>query len=338
MADNDRTERLIAVIDMGTTNTRLTLMNPRGEAKSMARGAFGVKDRAASGDRQVLLDGLHGLLNQALDRLGLPPSAVELLISSGMITSEIGLKEIPHLIAPVSKEDLARNSQLVSMPEIGPAPVVFIPGIKNRVEGEGLEAWCQMDFMRGEETQVMGAMELYGIEAPASFIFLSSHTKLIDVDQKGRISRSFTTLSGQIFDALRNRSLLTSSLPREDPERLPLESLKQGVEAGLKYGLLRTGMIVRFMDVLVGSTPDERLAFLEGIVAASDLRAIKNGYPHMRSRVYLLGDRVRCQAYEQVLKAHLDSRAEYRYLGDESMDLSGQRGAFEIALLRNKLG
>jgi 2-dehydro-3-deoxygalactonokinase len=103
------------------------------------------------------------------------------------------------------------------MPEILPAPIVLIPGVKNRVERPCLDTLEQMDFMRGEETQVFGSIDLYGVEVPVTFMFLSSHTKLVDVDQNRRITRSFTTLSGQVFNALRFQTLLASSIPEGKP-------------------------------------------------------------------------------------------------------------------------
>jgi 2-dehydro-3-deoxygalactonokinase len=326
--------KLVAVIDMGTTNTRLSLLDESGATRSMAKGAFGVKDCAAGGGRAVLIKGLQALTRQALDQCGLMQDFITIMLCSGMITSEIGLKEIPHRIAPVGISDLAANAIEMKMPEIGPMPILFIPGVKNRIASSSPEALPQMDFMRGEETQVFGAMDLYDIELPATFMFLSSHTKLVDVDGYGSICESFTTLSGQIFDALRYQSLLASSLPTQAPPHLPLESLKQGVQAGLDYGLQRAALLVRFMDTLQDTRPEDRFAFLEGIVLASDLRAMRKGYPRMRPRVYILGNRLRAEAYQEALKWFINPDVQCAYLGENSMDEAAKWGAWRIAALR----
>jgi len=191
-----------------------------------------------------------------------------------------------------------------------------------------------MDFMRGEETQVFGAMDLFDIKLPATFMFLSSHTKLVDVDGNGSICESFTTLSGQIFNSLRYQSLLASSLPDEEPPHLHLDLLKQGVQAGLDYGLQRSALLVRFMDTLQDTRPEERFAFLEGIVLASDLRAIRKGYPRLRQRVYMLGNRLRAEAYQAALLGYINPDVRCDYLGEDSMDEAAKRGAWRIANLR----
>jgi 2-dehydro-3-deoxygalactonokinase len=326
--------KIYALVDMGTTNTRLSLCDQTGRTLAMAKGGFGVKNRAATGDRGVLVKGLAGLTGEALKESGLEQEDICMMLCSGMITSEVGLQEIPHLTAPVSLEDLAANAREMSLPEIGPMPVVFIPGIKNRVKRTDPDALSRMDFMRGEETQVIGAIELYRLTLPATFMFLSSHTKLVDVDHDGRIQGSFTTMSGQIFNSFRYQSLLASSLPAEDPEHLQLDALLNGVKLGLKFGLQRSGLLIRFMDVLADTTPQERFAFLEGIVVASDLRAIENSFMDLQERVYLLGNRLRAEAYQHSLKRVLNEAAQFHYLGEASMDDSAQKGALHIAAFR----
>jgi 2-dehydro-3-deoxygalactonokinase len=324
-----------AIVDMGTTNTRLTLVDASGEVRDSVKGAFGVKDRAAAGNREILIKGLNQLLTETTQNMGILLSRIEGMLCSGMITSEIGLIDIPHRVAPVDARDLAANAQEVSMPEILPAPIILIPGVKNRVERPSLDTLEQMDFMRGEETQVFGATELYGVEVPVTFMFLSSHTKLVDVDEKHRITRSFTTISGQVFNALRFQTLLASSIPEENPTSIHEESLFRGVKAGLKDGVLRAALMVRFMDTLIRTSPEERFAFLEGIIIASDIQAIRNSYPFLRKRIAILGDRPRAEAYRAAFKPFLDRSLECIYLGEQSMDRSALHGALRIASLRS---
>ena len=253
--------KFFAIVDMGTTNTRLTLTDPSGKVHGSAKGEFGVKDRAAIGNREILIEGLNQLLGEITRSTGTPLGQIECMLCSGMITSEIGLIDIPHLIAPVDVNDLAAHAQEVSMPEILPAPIIFIPGVRNRVEHPSVDSLGEMDFMRGEETQVFGAIESYGVEVPVTFMFLSSHTKLIDVDENYCITRSLTTLSGQIFNAFRFHTLLASSIPEKDPTSIKEESLFRGVRNGLKNGALRAALMVRFMDTLIQTSPQERFAF-----------------------------------------------------------------------------
>lgn len=325
--------KFFAIVDMGTTNTRLTLVDPSGKVHDSVKGEFGVKDRAAIGNREILIKGLNQLLIEAVQNKGILLSQIECMLCSGMITSEIGLIDIPHRIAPVGAKDLAAHTQEVSMPEILPAPILLIPGVKNRVEHPSADSLDEMDFMRGEETQVFGAIELYGVEVPVTFMFLSSHTKLVDVDENRRISRSFTTLSGQIFNAFRFQTLLASSVPENNPTCIHEESLLRGVRNGLKNGTLRAALMVRFMDTLIRTSPEERFAFLEGIIIASDIQAIRSSYPFLRKRIAILGDRLRSEAYRVAFKTFLDPSLECTYLGEQSMDRAALHGALRIANL-----
>lgn len=328
---------LFAIVDMGTTNTRLTLADSSGSIRSSVKGKFGVKDSAATGSREILVKGLNRLTEDISQETGISLGQIKYMICSGMITSEIGLIDIPHRIAPVGVDDLAVHAQELSIPEILPSPIIFIPGIKNRVENPSVDTLEEMDFMRGEETQVFGAIELYGIEVPVTFIFLSSHTKLVDVDENSRVTRSFTTLSGQIFNAFRFQTFLASSIPEKNPTYIHQESLFQGVKAGQRNGILRASLMIRFMDTLIQSSPEERFAFLEGIIIESDIKAIKNSYPYMRRRVVILGDRLRSEAYIVAFRALFDPSLECMYLGEDSMDRAALHGALGISRLRLKL-
>jgi 2-dehydro-3-deoxygalactonokinase len=323
-------ETFFAIVDMGTTHTRLTVVDRSGKVYASAKGEFGVKDCAATGSKEILISGLNRLIEAITEGKNISLSQIERMIGVGMITSDIGLLDVPHRIAPVAIEDLAVHVEEISMREILLSPMMFIPGVKNRVESPSLGSLGDMDFMRGEETQVFGAIELYEVKVPTTFMFLTSHTKLIDVDEKYRITRSFTTMSGQIFDALRFHSFLASSLPDQNPSNIHQEALLRGVELGLKVGILRAGLMVRFMDILMETSPEERFSFLEGIIIGSDIQAIQNGYPLMRKRLVILGDRFRSEAYRLALETFFAPSVETICLEEASLERATLRGASSI--------
>jgi 2-dehydro-3-deoxygalactonokinase len=184
--------KLMAIVDMGTSNSRLFITDVAGNIRISVQDEFGVKDQAITGSREVLLNGLRKILNKAVREAHISRDQIECFLCSGMITSEIGLAEIPHCTAPVCAQDFARETHEQSFMEILPVPFFFIPGVKNRVDKSCATKLDDMDFMRGEETQVFGAIDLFEIKAPVTFVFLSSHTKLVDVDENYRITRSFT--------------------------------------------------------------------------------------------------------------------------------------------------
>ncbi len=211
-----RKEELVLTIDCGTTNSRVYLVNPKGEILLWKSRKVGVKDTAIRGSNAFLKKELKALTDEVLATAGLSKTQIRLVISSGMITSELGLIELPHLFAPVSMDDLAGSITRVDGeesfdPEL---PLYLIRGIKNpyHPERNDLAELAHLDFMRGEETQVAGLLQLYGSGISTTVINLSSHTKCIPIDQRDRILGSVTTLSGQVFEALVKETFIGKSI------------------------------------------------------------------------------------------------------------------------------
>jgi len=86
-----------AVIDCGTTNSRMYILNEQFKIISKGYKKIGVRDTAINGSNKILKIGLKELFESTLNSAGLKISEVKFAITFGMITSEIGLIEIPHL-------------------------------------------------------------------------------------------------------------------------------------------------------------------------------------------------------------------------------------------------
>jgi len=215
---------LIATIDCGTTNSRVYLVNAQGEILGKAAQKVGVRETAMQGHNQVLKEGLKATFFEALAQAGIEFGAVKFVISSGMITSEIGLIELPHLWAPVSLDDLAANLTKVHDLSIFPVdlPIYFVRGIKNRFDPATIQIQDagQLDFMRGEETQVAGILALHPAPLPLIVVVLSSHT---------------------------NRP--EDEVPA--PTVLNTEILELAYRSVNAFGFLRSLVITRFLDVLL---------------------------------------------------------------------------------------
>lgn len=309
--------RRIGIIDCGTTNSRLQIVDEKGVVLGRAAAKIGVKDTATSGSKRALREGLEGLYRAAREEAG--PGAVDFILSSGMITSELGILELPHLPAPVGLSDLARGLTKVE----GESRLDFEPdlylvrGVKNSPDpapGSPISAVRALDFMRGEETQVLGFLELYGSGIPTTVVNLSSHTKYISVDGSGRIRGSVTTLSGQVYEAILKETFIGKSVsrpaekPGEDPGPSEAE-LEAAVDLAAELveasGLLRSLMAPRFMDTLMTTDWRIRRRFVEACLAADDLAALnlfpEYGFP-VGARIVLVGLPERCGIFERLLR------------------------------------
>ena len=181
---------MIAVIDSGTTRTRVRLWDGAGVVWGQSEQA-GARDTAA--------DGHPGKVEAALGAMLTGAEGLEAAVCSGMITSNVGLKEVPHLLAPCSPEDTARGIVRQDFPEISEAPFYFIPGIKTLPQSLGLENLEAADVMRGEETEAAGLRELLGLSEPVLLMHYGSHHKAIRVDGEGRILGSKTSITGELL-------------------------------------------------------------------------------------------------------------------------------------------
>jgi len=225
--------KLIGIFDCGTTNSRFSIVNSAGTVLGNATSKIGVKDTALSGSNEALKRGLRSLFAQTLASSGLVASDIAMVISSGMITSELGIAELPHLLAPAGIDEIAGGLTRIEDEKSLDidTDLYLIRGVKNGPDPAAdapLSAVHNLDFMRGEETQVMGLLALHGGGIPTTIVNLSSHTKYISVDADDRIRGSVTTLSGQVYESLLKETFIGKSIApgngKERPENdLPLE-------------------------------------------------------------------------------------------------------------------
>lgn len=317
---------MFAVIDCGTTNTRIYLVDEKEHIAASGEVKIGTRDTSITGSKDKLRNGINSLYHQIISEAGLRPEDVEFAVASGMITSEIGLIDLPHLTAPAGMEELAaglvcfEDGEFLSLG----CPIYFVRGIKNsdRVELTA-DSLRNADFMRGEEVQCMGILKEENLSGPYNIVVLSSHTKNIYIDEKNRIVSSYTTISGQFYEALLNATFLGSSVRPSDGEkkRYSREDIVDlAVRCTQECGMGRTLLMTRFMQVLMNSHSEERKLFLETVIAADDMKA----FEEMRQqgfdsgRYLLVGQPGRSEQYQSMLKKYFAPNAEIRILTDKA--------------------
>jgi 2-dehydro-3-deoxygalactonokinase len=296
---------VILAVDSGTTSTRVWVLEG-GEVKASAGSRGGARDVVRTKDRSELLRRIRGLADEALASAGSTWEGVECVVAIGMITSDLGLEEVPHLEAPVSRRMLAEAMVERSYGDALPAPVRLVPGVRSG--GDDLEL---ADFMRGEETEIAGLLALGEPEPPFLYISTGSHTKFVGVDREGRIDWSLTTLSGELLLALHRETILADLIDLEAPiaDYVALEDGARLVErAGLTKALFAARLLNRVRGVSTASCSD----FLHGAVAGGDVLSLRRaaetqgGFP---DRIAIGGKGSLKQAYRHLLESE---RAELR--------------------------
>ncbi len=107
----------IITIDTGTTNTRVVLWQ-HGDVTAMAKQPVGVRDTAITGSKTKLKQAIKLCIDSVLAEQQITSTENIIAVASGMITSNLGLVEIPHLTAPVGLSDLADGMQSVTIPDV----------------------------------------------------------------------------------------------------------------------------------------------------------------------------------------------------------------------------
>lgn len=164
-------------VDGGTSNTRIRLISDKSiiAEKKAEIGAGSKNNRLLS---QIVHNGIEDIIKE----YGCEKGDISAIIAGGMITSECGIYNVPHINAPVGIKELADGIKKVVLDNISEIPISFIPGVKKLTRN-----LSETDMMRGEECEFFGISKLLNIENGALVILPGSHTKIISSDDKGRI-------------------------------------------------------------------------------------------------------------------------------------------------------
>ena len=309
-------------VDAGTTNTRVWLM--RGEAiLAHASAMVGVRDSARDGSTDKLRAALRDLLAEMQTK-----EKASFVMAAGMITSSLGLADVPHLAAPAGIHELAAATQAYQFPDVTELPVLLVPGIRSGVATCDFNSVSQVDVMRGEETLCMGLVELGAAQLPCTVLNLGSHWKAIQIDAQGRVSSSITSLTGEMIHTTQTSTILASAVPHERPVNIASEWAEAGMREQRRSGLARALFCVRLLEQKGHCTPEERLAFLIGAYIASDFDGLQDCW-QTSSSVLITGGGVIAETWARVLtEAAIQARIVQQEENEKAL-LTGLRKILE---------
>jgi len=231
--------------DWGTTNRRAYLLDAGGSCVAEFEDDKGIMSVPKGGFGEAVAE-IRG-------RLGDHP-----LLLAGMVGSNRGWVEAPYVPCPAGLQDLA--TALV-WPEQGRTAIV--PGVSFVDPDEA-------DVMRGEEVQLLGAFAAGIVPADSLVCHPGTHNKWARL-RGGRIERFRTVMTGEIFNLLRENSILSDLLsgPAE-----PGRAFEHGVRRGLADECLPAELFKIRARVLLGEARAEDAAsFGSGLLIGTDVRA-----------------------------------------------------------------
>lgn len=300
-------------IDGGTTNTRISLVR-NGETADTLKlsGGAGAARKDRNAQKIAIRDGISALLQ----RNALAESDVERILASGMITSEYGLCNLPHATAPIGLQGLHDAMEEVRLPEVSAIPFVFLRGVK--CAGD----FAATDMMRGEETELMGLMDpAYGA---CVYVLPGSHSKVIKTDANGRIESFSTLLSGEMFYALSQHTILGDAVDMS-AEGFDEEYLLTGYRYALENGINKAVFKTRVQKNIFGATPLQSTSYFRGVILCDEIREILR---YDVPTVVLGGKKQMREAIAAILRAVSDKHVIC--LSDKVVDSSVAKGQLKI--------
>lgn len=285
------------LVDCGTTNLRVTALDDAQCVLAQAKRDGGVRHTAVDGHNGRLKAMLADGISEVLSKIGKDAQDVSRCVAYGMITSNVGLLEIPHLPAPVDDMDLHKGMQTAVFPEIAPFPITFIPGVRNFAGQVTPDNFSGMDMMRGEETEAVGLFELLHPQGECVMILPGSHNKFVRMDADGRILGCMTSISGELLDAITHHTILANAVGGEfaDAQTYDVQLVRQGARECAETGIGRAAFAGRILNQL-GEVESVRLrSYLLGVVLAQDVAALKKFVPDVQNVKILIAGKAPLQ-------------------------------------------
>lgn len=326
----------IITVDGGTSNTRTYLWTASGQVLTQRSQAIGAKMSAINSSNQVWKTTIHNMIESMLTECAVSDNDIQGIYMSGMLTSDLGILEVPHLTAPVCMKNYQEHLIRVHLPEVFSKEIVLIPGIKNTLSNaESLDSLRRFDIMRGEETETYALIEQYGAGQNTIYILPGSHNKYVFVDESSTILATSTTLSGELLNSIVNDTIVASSVDHGFPsmEHYNLEMIQYGCEMHRKEGIGRALFLTRLFDRFGSQSKYNLQNYVLGVVLESDLSALHNAAffeDTMNVRIVIHGNGAFSHALYDLLK---DDPSFHNIVLNNSEEIPiAAQGAYHLAM------
>jgi 2-dehydro-3-deoxygalactonokinase len=278
-------------IDWGTSNRRAWWLNAAGDVL------------AEHSDDQGLLaaQGRFAEALQALLQAGPVFHERSLVLMSGMVGAASGWQEAPYMDATLPLTQLAR--QLQPLAAAGPRCFI-VPGVCFAA------ADGTVDVMRGEETQLLGALALG--HGDGWYVLPGTHSKWVRL-QGGCVADLATYMTGELFALLTQHGTL-SSVTREaatgahgssnnNSEPAHPQAFVRGFAAAQRSGLSNALFGCR-AQVVAGRMPAvEAREYLSGLLIGAEWHDVARRAGRAPTSVTLIGSASLAQRYSRVAEA-----------------------------------
>lgn len=255
--------------DWGTSAFRLRAVEePTGKVVASIQNDYGISTAFSDWQRSGLPEPqragfyrsiLYGAIDDLQRQHSLDLHGATILLS-GMVTSSLGIRELPYHPLPFDVSGVDLRPSLLPATMDFPHVLLLIPGIRSHD-----------DVMRGEETQLIGCRPPMEREERV-FIFPGTHSKHITV-REGRAVAFTTYMTGEFFNLLAQRSLLAVSVARPSGTSVTT-AFYAGIDAARGSSILHGAFSVRTNQLFKRLGKEDNYQYLSGLLIGEELKAM----------------------------------------------------------------
>ncbi|WP_456794094.1 2-dehydro-3-deoxygalactonokinase [Bradyrhizobium sp. USDA 4506] len=239
-------------VDWGTSSFRLWLTGAGGKVLGERRSDEGMTAAARTGFAAVL--------QSHLDALGVPADLP--VVICGMAGARQGWVEAGYIDTPAHLSDILKGAVVVSGQT---REIRILPGIAQRDA-------AAPDVMRGEETQLLGAL---GLNAPGEALVCmpGTHSKWVRV-RGGTVERFATFMTGELFSAVARDTILSHAVAGAE-EAVDGDAFRAAVAAAFAAPALAANLLfrVRSRQLLFGGNAQAARETISGTLIGVELAA-----------------------------------------------------------------
>ncbi|GAB2907443.1 2-dehydro-3-deoxygalactonokinase [Paraburkholderia jirisanensis] len=312
----------LIALDWGTTALRAYLFDAAGEVLDTRASTAGIMNlplAAQDGGFDAAFDAVCGAWLKHTPQLP--------VVAAGMVGSAQGWQEAPYVETPASPDAIVRG--IVRVQTACGAVLNILPGVLERGE--------LPNVMRGEETQILGALvdatsTASAVKSEAANAAAAStdaaktsvgaliglpgtHAKWVLV-RDARIERFYTFMTGEVFAALSEHTILGRTMTT--PDRPDTAAFLRGVSVARSHGhagMLATIFSTRTLGLTAQLAREEQPDYLSGLLIGHELNGLEAVLTRQQSTLAgralrLIGNEALCERYRLALTQYGCQQAE----------------------------
>lgn len=303
--------------DWGTSNFRLRLVDTGSlQVLSEVKTDIGIKKRfqefkAQHRSEQDLF--FASYLKEQIGKLDLVKHQDNIVVASGMLSSSIGMIELPYATMPITFTGAELKSKLIQLDE--KLKMILVSGVRT-----------DADVMRGEEVQAVGISDQLGQHSRGILILPGTHSKHIYFADR-RFEGFTTYMTGELFEILSKNSILATSLHQAEWDSSFQEVFLEGVKKGIANQQMASLFSIRANSLIHNRSQFQNFYFLSGLLIGAELADLKE----KSETVYLAATGANNELYKLALESFLPKKRFVCFESEllENALLNGQRKILE---------